>query len=358
MTTVSFEDFDRWASDSKGPVALHLEQHLVPVEGEEGVFFPPTYADTKSSYNIDELSDGTKVVLVDSVGSQANRMEPLFLEAQFKHLIPQVFVTYKKANSTEPGEISLLEAGHRLGDAVVRSTELKTEARAAFQALLERNDAVPIARLNPTALVFGAWDSRDTAAKVPRIVQSSVRAWDVDRLSRSAQYKPALDYMDLEVFTEKEREKAEGNNKSPLAQRGFLDNPAPGQHGGVIARGPIRRDVTLNLVALRRLKGEPSELLRQYILGLALVAGVEPMDPFLRQGCLLVPKTDSPGGWVRVERTGQRLPIELTEELVLEYASERAARFEVPSEPRRVAFDKKLAQADVKESEKKKGGGK
>ena len=32
-------------------------------------------------YNIDELADGTKVAQIDSVGSQANRMEPLFKEA-------------------------------------------------------------------------------------------------------------------------------------------------------------------------------------------------------------------------------------------------------------------------------------
>ena len=43
---------------------------------ESTVFFPPTYADV--GYNIDSLSDGTKVATVDSVGSQANRIEPIF----------------------------------------------------------------------------------------------------------------------------------------------------------------------------------------------------------------------------------------------------------------------------------------
>jgi hypothetical protein len=33
---------------------------LVPVEGEGGVIFPPTYADI--GYNIDTLSDGTKEI--------------------------------------------------------------------------------------------------------------------------------------------------------------------------------------------------------------------------------------------------------------------------------------------------------
>ena len=56
------------------------KQKLLPVEGEGGVIFPPTYADI--GYNIDTLSDGTKVATIDSVGSQANRMEPIFKAAK------------------------------------------------------------------------------------------------------------------------------------------------------------------------------------------------------------------------------------------------------------------------------------
>jgi CRISPR-associated protein Csb1 len=75
MSTLSEETIKSWI-DPKGPVALVLREHLMPVEGEDAVFFPPTYADV--GYNIDELSDGTKVATIDSVGSQANRMEPVF----------------------------------------------------------------------------------------------------------------------------------------------------------------------------------------------------------------------------------------------------------------------------------------
>src|SRR5258708_3887415 len=139
-----------------------------------------------------------------------------------------------------------------------------------------------IAKLAPTSLVFGVWDSRDTQAKLPRIVQSVVRAWDVEVLSRSAQYNPALDYAALEVFSEEDKQKAEGRAESPLAQRGFVHVPAVGAHGGVVARGPIQRELTVNLVALRRLKGENSVTLRRYILGLALVVATEPVDGFLR----------------------------------------------------------------------------
>jgi CRISPR-associated protein Csb1 len=65
---IAHATIDGWADDPKGPVALHLKQKLLPVEGEGGVIFPPTYADI--GYNIDTLSDGTKVATIDSVGKQ------------------------------------------------------------------------------------------------------------------------------------------------------------------------------------------------------------------------------------------------------------------------------------------------
>ena len=261
-----------FADDPNGSVALHLRQSLLPVEGPGSVIFPPTYADV--GYNIDELSDGTKLATIDSVGSQANRMEPLFKAARpgepdnrRSSLVPQVEIAYGNEKS-----VSILEAGHRLGDALIRSTELKDRAHEAFTAFLDREDVTPLARLAPTSLVFGVWDSRDTQAKLPRIVQSTIRAEDVEVLTRSAQYNPPLDYAELEVFTEKEKEKQQGDPKSPLAKRGFVHVPAVRTHGGIIARGPIRRDVTVNLIALRRLNGENGEALRRYVLGLALVA--------------------------------------------------------------------------------------
>src|SRR5262245_138056 len=262
-------EIDKWIDDAQGPVALHLRQKLVPVEGEGGVIFPPTYADI--GYNVDELSDGTKVVTVDSVGSQANRMEPIFKRAPYASLVPQIEIEYGNEKV-----VSILDAGHRLGDAIVRSTELREPARNAFRLLLDANDASEIANLAPTSLVFGVWDSRDTQARLPRIVQAVIRAWDVDVLRRSAQYNPALDYAALDVFSEEDKQKAEGRSESPLAQRGFVHIPATGTHGGVVARGPIVRDVTVNLIALRRLEGANAPKLRHYILGLSLVAATEP----------------------------------------------------------------------------------
>jgi len=345
MSELTKDLIDNWF-DPKGPVALVLRQHLVPVEGEGAVFFPPTYADLATSYNIDVLADGTKVVMVDSVGSQANRIEPLFAtDPELATLVPQITVAIEGGRS-----VSLFEAGHRLGDAIVRSTELKDEAQAAFKTFLEKGDASSLAKLGPTSLVFGVWDSRDTQAKLPRLLQSVIRAWDVDRLTRSAQYMPAADYSKLEVFSEEEKEKSEGNAKSPLAQRGFVAVPAVGAHGGVVARGPIIRDVTLNLVALRRLASQADTIaLQRYILGLALVAATEPLDGFLRQGCLLVPKQPDASGWESVARTGERTAVPLTNAQARLLAKQWASEFGV-GRSRIVQFGKDRAKADLVET--------
>jgi len=359
MTTAETitKTINEWADDKDGPVALCLKQRLVPVEGEHGVIFPPTYAmgEGKSPYNIDTLSDGTRVATIDSVGSQANRMEPIFKaskpgqpENPLAKLVPQIDIAYGNEKT-----ISILEAGHRLGDAVVRSSALKDEAQEAFRLFLDTGDATKLAKLSPTSLVFGVWDSRDTQAKLPRLVQSVIRAWDVDELHRSAQYNPALDYSVLEVFSEEDKQKSEGKPESPLAQRGFVYVPATGAHGGVVAHGPIERTVTVNLVALRKLDGENAKNLRRYILGLALVAATEPLDGFLRQGCLLVQDENTAAEWVAVARGGARATVALTPAVALAYAEKAAADFGVGA-GRCVAFKKDLAQSDLKELDKKK----
>lgn len=358
MTTLTLEPklVETLTEDLRGPVAIVLRQKLLPVEGEGGVVFPPTYADL--GYAIDTLSDGTKIATIDSVGAQANRMEPLFKKSPpgrpanpLATLVPQIEIAVGNEKT-----VSILDAGHRLGDALVRSTELAAAANLAFKKWLDSGDATDLAKLAPTSLVFGAWDSRDTQAKLPRIVQSVIRAHDVDPLRRGAQYVPPVDYAALEVFDETDKAKAEGDPKNPLAKRGFVHVPnvAP---GGIVVRGGIWRDVTINLVALRQLGGDDGPALRRYVLALALVAAFEPQDGFLRQGCLLTPDPDAPAEWKLVERTGVRTPFTASLDAVHALAHAAAAAFGVgPSQL--VTFDKKRAQADVKKDDKKaKGAG-
>ena len=347
MTAFDVAFAESCANDSAGPVALTLRQNLLPVEGAGSVIFPPTYADI--GYNIDTLSDGTKVATIDSVGAQANRLERLFLAAapgepenRLAGLVPQVTITYGNNKS-----VSILEVGHRLGDALIRSSELAEDARHAFSTFLDADDASIIARLAPTSLIFGAWDSRDTQAKLPRVVQSTIRAWDVDPLKRSAQYNPPVNYAGLDVFSEDEQKKQEGNTKSLLAQRGFVHVPASEQHGGVVVRGEIRREVTVNLVALRRLRGEGGPGMRRYVLGLALVAATAPLDGYLRQGCLLAPDPDELATWAAVSRDGMRVEIDFDGDAAFAFARKAAEAFGVEPD-RAVAFDRKRAQDDTK----------
>ena len=346
MTAFNEEFAECCANDAGGPVALTLRQKLLPAEGVDAVVFPPTYADI--GYNIDTLSDGTMVATLDSVGAQANRMEPLFKapvngasENSCASLVPQVTITFANGRS-----LSIFEVGHRLGDALIRSTRLAEEASAAFRTFLDTGNSCAIARLAPTSLVFGVWDSRDTQAKLPRIVQSVIRAWNVEPLTRSAQYTPPVDYAGLDVFSPARRGKQEGNQKSHLAQRGFVHVPAIGQHGGIRVLGEIRRDVTINLIALRRLDGREGRALRRYILGLALVAATAPIDGFLRQGCLVTPDPDVPARWNAVARDGTREDIELDGDAALAFATNAASEFGVGSS-QTVEFDKALAKADA-----------
>src|SRR4051812_23079423 len=114
MNDITLQSFDDWLKDG-GPAALTLREHLVSVEGGDGVIFPPTFAATedktfKGGYNIDDCGNGANVCLIDSVGAQANRIEPIFAREDYRGLVPQVVVKAGKK------EVNLLEAGHRAGD--------------------------------------------------------------------------------------------------------------------------------------------------------------------------------------------------------------------------------------------------
>ena len=152
-----------------------------------------------------------------------------------------------------------------------------------------------------------------------------------------------MDYTELDVFSEEDKAKAEGNNKSPLAQRGFVHNPASGAHGGVIADGGIRRDATLGLAALRQLSvGKDTDktlALRRYILGLSLVAFTAPVESYLRQGCTLVLDPEKPREFVEVYPDGRREPCKIDHPTALAFATEVANAFGV-GESRNVPFER------------------
>jgi len=349
MTEVKIE---AWLEDSAdAPAAIVLREYLTPVEGKDGVFFPPTFAAAENAkefpggYNINELGHGENVCLVDSVGSQANRIEPMFATGDYAALVPQLVV--------EAGEkrVSILEAGHRAGDAILRCTELKDALQNSFQAL-KKGNAAPLAKLAPTSLVFGVWDSRDTQAKAPRVLAATIRAFNVAKLTRSAQYNPAVEYVEEGLLGETE-------DKAALEARskwGYRHVPASATHGGVIAQGDIRREVTLQVAALRLLRGatdDETKRLRAYLLGLALVAFTKPAVGFLRQGCNLVLDGDKRPDSKVVFPDGRREVSGLTHDTALAFAKQAAAAFGV-GESKTVKFDTKLATDEMTGEGKKK----
>jgi CRISPR-associated protein Csb1 len=245
--------------------------------------------------------------------------------------------------------VAIFEAGHRAGDALLRCSSLGAELQAAFKELL-KGDATALAKIAPTSLVFGVWDSRDTQAKLPRVLASTIRAFDVRRLTRGAVYVPPVDYAELDIFSEEEKQKAEGDNKNPLAKRGFVHVPASGSHGGVIADGGIRRDATLGLAAVRLLHAgkdaEQTLKLRRYILGLALVAFTHNPSGYLRAGSLLVLNPEKGSEIVEVLPTGERRPFNLTHEDAIRFAEHTAKEFGI-GDSKTVPFDKEKAKKDV-----------
>ena len=92
MTDVS--QFDKWLV-TDAVAAVVIREYLIPIEGSDGVLFPATYAagdGFPGGYNIDPPDGNTNVCLVDSVGSQANRIEPIFSKPGYAELIPQIVV--------------------------------------------------------------------------------------------------------------------------------------------------------------------------------------------------------------------------------------------------------------------------
>src|SRR5574340_7170 len=303
--------FDSWLRDD-GPVAVIVREPLEPVQGPQSVLFPPTFAPpTKGDppyYVIDDIPGG-KSAIIDTVGSQANRMEPIFKREPYSRLVPAVRV---KINSRT---IDLLDAGHRAADAVVRFSDKRAVLHQAFTDMAERGDASQLAKLAPTSLIFGVWDSRDTQVKIPRLIGSTIRANGVSQLTRAAQFFSVL---------EKDETEALGLSQDFLSEQGLSDAPAGRGLGGIIACGGINRESVLNLVALRALGAADTSstiVLQRYILGLALVALLAPAHLYLREGCLLVAAQGKSASKETVLRTGQRPAFELDHAAALEFAS-------------------------------------
>ena len=318
-------------------VALTYRQVLEPVEGRGAVVDPPTYpgplakgggAKRRPEYVINDLGDGDRICELDTVQSQANRMEASY-RGSLAELVPR--------HAVEVGNhrVDLTALPHRVADASIRATGLAIAIRAAFESFAA-GDASALARLGPTSVVYGAWDSRDTRVSVPRVIASRITAHDVLECTRSAQYTGAFRQEELGL-SDREWEKA--------SKAGFAPSPATGRLGGIRVRGEIVQSASVMLDVLRRYRtADGSEVLAGYLLALALVGLLVGGRRYhLRSGCALVPV--GAARWEAVYANGERRAVEVDARAVLEEARalavewSKAAAVELGGEPEVHRFD-------------------
>lgn len=163
--------------------AFRCRRHMQPAGGEGDKVFPPTFAG--AVYAIEQRrvagrEEPVTCVLLDSVQSQANRMELALQEAvdAGKIKLPLVEVDFSDHDPTgdveadlkagrlidRVGRITSLQVPHRLADAILRDSELDgqpfrhSEIGKALNTV-SLMQATPLFELCPTALIFGMWDS-------------------------------------------------------------------------------------------------------------------------------------------------------------------------------------------------------
>ena len=168
--------------------AIRSVTALQPAGGKGDKIFPATYEG--GSYATEErIIDGkrTPCVLIDSVASQANRMEQALRAAHRRYredglAFPLVLVGFAE-RFPDLGEITALDASHRLADAIFRDSTLGGVAfrdspvgKALDDARI--TNATPLYRACPHALLFGLWDSTGPlggmGAKFPRCLVSEI----------------------------------------------------------------------------------------------------------------------------------------------------------------------------------------
>jgi len=150
--------------------AFRCKTILQPAGGQGDKVFPPTYAGAvyaKEKRRVAGREETVDCVLLDSVQSQANRMEEALQAAvdDGRISIPVVVVDFSNADLlTAIGRVTSLQAPHRIADAILRDSLLdgqpfRKTAEGQCLDTASLANATPLYSLCPTALVFGLWDS-------------------------------------------------------------------------------------------------------------------------------------------------------------------------------------------------------
>ncbi len=163
--------------------AIRCKTILQPAAGEGTKVFPPThsggvYATEQRRVPDKDKPGETRVVdcvLLDSVQSQANRIEDALQQAidEDKLSMPLIVVNFGDANKQLLKQISdpitSLTVPHRLPDAILRDCEVSKGVRfkdsdyARRWASATLGNATPIFELCPTGLFLGMWGSPEKA---------------------------------------------------------------------------------------------------------------------------------------------------------------------------------------------------
>jgi len=172
--------------------AFRCRSKLRPIGDDGDKVFPPTY--TGGVYAVEDRRINGRVVrcvLLDSVQSQANRMEEVLQDAFLPNWrempddgdtvcgLPMVAV-----HVAGHGWVTSLTAPHRIHDAILRDSNDGAGTRFRDSAIGQEivdarlHNAGAFYRYCPTALLFGTWDSTGgeglDSAKIPRAVVSEI----------------------------------------------------------------------------------------------------------------------------------------------------------------------------------------
>ena len=180
--------------------AFRRVRRLQPIGGQGDKIFPPTYPPERRGAPPRHVFERRRLegretwcVLVDSVQSQANRLEEALLAASEAEgddgrlPLPCVTVDFGGAGLEPLERITSLDAPHRVYDAILRDSLLdgipfmrSEEGRRLAAA--KSADATALLELSPTALLFGAWHSQGEGgglgAKFPRALVSEIMGID------------------------------------------------------------------------------------------------------------------------------------------------------------------------------------
>jgi CRISPR-associated protein Csb1 len=304
--------------------------------------FPPTYEGGKYAVEdrIDpETGEVIPCVLLDSVQSQANRMELALLEAHRRRQVslPLLTARFDQAPLLKKFSVTSLEAPHRVADALFRDSLLdgvifrKSEKGRILDNADIRN-ATGLFSLCPTALVFGLWDSTGPrgglGAKFQRAMVSEIVGYHAKpgkktssridpaqiMLGSGPLYARKAQRNDLPDWTLDEKAGGKKLGKDGKPSEANHGNVTPGLTDGGFTISKARQTTVLSLATLRRLRfplddGADSDpevdvAARTALAALGLAAAtLSRGDGDLRSRCLLFPE-QSPS-WALLDKPGE-----------------------------------------------------